>query len=69
MLRYTKAAKARVYTLRELGEAGTELWVAVEERGKVTSSRKLVTFDNPEDVAPFLEDVERQLREGGWQRI
>ena len=29
-------------------------------------SRKLATFTNPNEVTPFLESIEHELRAGGW---
>lgn len=66
LFRYRKASRTRVYNLRIISEAEAELWVVSEEGHR---SRKLVTFDNPDDAVPFIQDVERELREGGWREI
>ena len=69
MFRYRKNGRTRTYNLRVLSEDKSELWVASEGKGTVRNSRKLVTFDNPDDVDPFLREVERELRMGGWSEI
>jgi putative intracellular protease/amidase len=68
LFRYKKAGRVRVYNLR-VDERTADLWVVVEDRGKVVKSRRLVTFENPDDTPPFLEDVERELRMGGWTQV
>ena len=69
VFRYAKANRVRIYNLKVLSDETSELWVASEENGRSLKSRKLVTFDNREDVAPFLQDIERELRAGGWSRL
>lgn len=68
MFRYGKAGRTRVYNLKVLSEDTTELWVVSIRDGNPVKSRKLVTFDSNEDVGPFLDDIERELRLGGWSR-
>lgn len=63
--RYRKARRTRIYKLRDVNH-GAELWVVAEEGGKTENARKIVTFENPDDVAPFMADVDRELRAGGW---
>jgi hypothetical protein len=46
----------------------TELWVVAIQGGNSVKSRKLVTFDSNNDMVPFLDDIERELRLGGWSR-
>ena len=62
--RYGKAGRIRTYGLRADGRQ-IELWVQAESAGSLRS-RKLVTCADEADVEPFLRDVERELREGGW---
>ncbi len=62
LFRYRKSGRTRTYSLRFV-EDGVELWVVSAEGQRV---RKLTTFADPDDVAPFAEDVERELRAGGW---
>ncbi len=64
-LRYRKGRKTRIYNLRDVAD-GTELWVVTEEPGKEAKSRNMLRFENSDDIGPFLEDVERELRTGGW---
>jgi hypothetical protein len=64
-MRWTKAGRTRTYHVREL-EGGPELWVTSEDGRHAKKSRKLATFTNLDDVAPFLETVEQDLRAGGW---
>jgi hypothetical protein len=65
VFRYRKADRTRIYNLRVLPTA-TELWTVSEQRGRIVKSQKKVTFDRADDIAPFLEDVQRELRAGGW---
>ena len=65
LFRYKKADRTRAYQLRVLNENNAELWV-VSEGGQKPRSRLLVTFTNPDDVVPFLESIEQDLRAGGW---
>jgi hypothetical protein len=67
LFRYRKAGRTRAYNLRPLGGDRAELWVVSEGGSNERKSRKLVTFDSPEDAGAFLDDVERELRAGGWQ--
>jgi hypothetical protein len=67
--RYRKASRTRTYNLRVLSEDKVELWVVAEERGTILDSRKLVTFDDPGEVEPFLQEIERELRQGGWCQV
>ncbi len=62
--RWTKAGRTRTYHVPDIEEA-LELWVTAQS-GRETKSRKLATFANPEDLAPFLETVAQDLRAGGW---
>jgi hypothetical protein len=69
VFRYCKDKRTRVYGLKSLSADTSELWVRTEdERGKRTE-RKLVTIDDEEDVEPFLGDVRRELRAGGWTEV
>lgn len=65
VFRYRKDGRERAYKLRVLGDHA-ELWVVSEENSKEMKSRKLVTFTNSDDVRPFLESIEHELRAGGW---
>jgi hypothetical protein len=65
LFRYKKSHRSRIYKLREW-DGGTELWVVSEENGKTKRARRIVNFRNPDDIEPFMEDVERELRAGGW---
>ncbi len=69
LLRYRKAGRTRTYTLRVLGIESAELWVLSQGDGKEMKSRKLVAFTNPDEVVPFLESVEQELRTGGWVQV
>ena len=66
VFRYRKADRIRTYSLRPLAEAHAELWVASSEAGKAVRSRKLLTFTCEQDVDVVLQDVQRELRAGGW---
>jgi hypothetical protein len=66
LFRYRKVGRTRAYNLRPLDEDRAELWVVSEGESKERKSRRLVTFDSPEDARAFLDDVERELRAGGW---
>jgi hypothetical protein len=65
LFRYRKGGRRRSYKLRVLGDRA-ELWV-LSEGGEEPKSRKLATFESPDDVVPFLQSVEQELRAGGWQ--
>ena len=65
LLRYRKDGRERAYKLRVLGEHA-ELWVISGRGGNERKSRKMATFTNPDDVRPFLQSVEQDLRSGGW---
>ena len=67
LFRYRKAGRVRIYNLR-VASNGAELWVVSSQAGKVLSSSKKATFSNPDEAAIVLEDVERTLAVGGWQR-
>ncbi len=69
VFRYKKANRTRVYGLKPLSDERSELWVVAEQLGKVTASRKLLTFDNQDSVDAVLEDVQRELRAGGWSAL
>ena len=68
LFRYRKDDRTRAYAIRPVGEDSSELWVSAAARGRVTSSRRLVTFGKTDDVAQFLESIEQELRAGGWTR-
>jgi hypothetical protein len=61
LLSYRKAGRIRTCNLRVMSESEAELWV-VSEGQRTRMSRKLVTFANPDDVQPFLESIEQELR-------
>jgi hypothetical protein len=42
------------------------LWVESTAAGKAARSRKLLTFTSERDVDVVLQDVQRELRAGGW---
>jgi len=63
--RYTKAGRIRVYNLRTVSDAEAELWVVTAE-GK---SRRLTTFNTIDEERVFLQDVQRELRDGGWRQV
>ena len=62
-----KDGRRRVYSLSDAGEGAVELWVEADQRKGASKARKLVTIE-PADVGPFLDDVERELRVGGWMK-
>ena len=66
LFRYHKDGRERVYKLRAAGEHATELWVVSGSGRTERKSRKLATFTNPDDVRPFLDSIEQDLRSGGW---
>jgi hypothetical protein len=66
LFRYRKGRRTRAYSMSVASDTSAELWVVTEEGGRATGSRKLVTFKDGDDVAPFLHEVERELRKGGW---
>ena len=66
LLRYRKDGRERVYKLRAVGEHAAELWVVSGGAGNERKSRKIATFTNPDDVRPFLDSIEQDLRAGGW---
>jgi len=68
VLRYRKAGRIRVYSLRML-DRGAELWVAVGKAGRLGQAKKRVQFSASDDVSVFLEDVEQTLRRGEWTRL
>ena len=63
--RYRKDDRERTYKVKIL-EDHAELWVTSERASKETTSRKLATFTSPDDVAPFIQSIEQELRAGGW---
>ena len=69
VFRYQKAGRTRAYSLKAVADDIAELWVVSCQRGKAGKARKLLTFECLEDTAPFLLDVERELRAGGWTEI
>jgi hypothetical protein len=69
VFRHRKSGRTRVYNLKVLDDGRAELWVVSEQNGRMTGSRKLVTFDNADDAAPFLQEIERELRQGGWSEV
>jgi hypothetical protein len=68
LFRYRKEGRIRSYALREISDHEVELWV-VAETGRERKSRKLTTFTNEAETLPFLEDVEKELRSGGWMNV
>ena len=66
LFRYAKAHRTRSYGLKHLDEDSAELWVAVSERGRAGTSRKLATLTGDDETALFLESVKQELRLGGW---
>jgi hypothetical protein len=68
IFRYAKSDRRRTYRLRAVTDEATELWVTSEARGRAPRSRRLVRFTTAEDIPPFLESVELELRAGGWGR-
>jgi hypothetical protein len=50
-----------------MSRSEAELWV-VSEGTRGRTSRKLVTFTDPDDVAPFLESIQQELRVGCWRQ-
>ena len=68
VFRYQKAGRTRAYRLRAVSDEIEELWVVSYQRGNAGKARRLVTFECLDDTAPFLLDVERELRAGGWAR-
>ena len=65
VFRYKKADRVRIYHLSSSDDEEAELWV-VTAAGK---SRRLTTLKASDDEALFLQDVQRQLREGGWRQV
>jgi hypothetical protein len=59
----------RAYSLKALDGERAELWVVSQGAGSSRKSRKLLTFDYVENADLFLQDIERELREGGWSEI
>jgi hypothetical protein len=59
----------RIYNLKALDGERAELWVVSQGAGSARKSRKLVTFDRVDHANLFLEDIERELRAGGWSEI
>jgi hypothetical protein len=55
-----------VYKLKVLGEDTAELWVVSGGGRKERKSRRMATFTNPDDIRPFLQTVEQDLRSSGW---
>ena len=66
LFRYRKDGRERVYKLRAAGEDTAELWVVSGGAGGERKSRKMATFTNPDDIRPFLDSIEQELRSGGW---
>ena len=69
VFRYRKDGRERVYKLRAAGEHAAELWVVSGRAGTERKSRKMATFTNPDDVRPFLDSIEQDLRSGGWTEV
>jgi hypothetical protein len=69
LFHYAKAGRTRAYHLKSLDDESAELWVVSQAAGKPRTARKLVTFDRVEDADLFLQDIKRELREGGWSEI
>jgi hypothetical protein len=68
MFRYEKSSRTRAYNITDVSDDTAELWVISETRGKLARSRKLAQFEHPHDVNPFLQEIERELRLGGWSK-
>jgi hypothetical protein len=69
LFRYRKDGRTRTYGLRPLDADTVELWVVSEQAGKVAKSRRLVTIESTGDADPFLQEIERELRAGGWAEV
>lgn len=69
LFRYAKAGRTRTYHLKHLDGERAELWVASPGPGNSRKVRRLVTFDRIDDADVFLDDVERELRRGGWSQV
>lgn len=66
VFRYAKQGRLRAYGLKTLSDDTIELWVVAPARRGARKARRLVTFASAEDIDPFLEDIGRELRAGGW---
>lgn len=64
--RYKKGTRTRTYNVTPTSEGRAGLWVLSTERGKILNSRKLMSFSDRDDVLPVLQDIQRELRKGGW---
>ena len=69
LFRYQKDGRTRAYQLRVVSESAAELWVMSEGKRQERKSRRLVTFADAADTAPFLESIAQELRAGGWAEI
>ena len=66
LFRYRKAGRIRAYGVRPQLDEGVELWVVSANEREVSKSRKLVSLADNALLEAFLEDLERELRRGGW---
>lgn len=66
VFRYAKQGRLRAYGLKTLSDDTIELWVVAAAGYGARKARRLVTFASAEDIDPFLEDIGRELRAGGW---
>jgi hypothetical protein len=67
VFRYRRHDEVRIYQLCAV-PGGLELWRVVEREGELADSVKEVDFRRPDEVAQFLEEVERTLTAGGWRQ-
>jgi hypothetical protein len=64
---YRRDDEVRIYQLCAV-PGGLELWRVTEREGEPPGSVKETDFRRPDEVAQFLEEVERALTAGGWRQ-
>lgn len=69
LVRYRKQGRTRSYGVALSSDGSPELWVIAEGGALRTRARKMLTFADADDTGAFLQDVEIDLRRGGWSKV
>ena len=69
LVRFRKQGRTRSYGVAFSGDGSPELWVIAEGGAQPTRARRMVTFADGDDTGAFLQDVEIDLRRGGWSKV
>lgn len=65
LFRYAKCGRTRTYSLRQVSDHSSELWVVPAGR----PPRKLLVLQRDDDLAPVLKALRSELRAGGWSEL